>query len=491
MKRIHSMDRRSFCKLAAGTVAFLAGGSLVYGKDLPSWLRQSPAADLASELPSFDGVFVFDSQICRSMADDFGHFIHRMPIGVLFPRSAQDVQKVVQFAARKNIKVAMRGFGCSAYGQTQVLSGIVVNTAGWDHLEWAGPNQIDALPGASWRDVLEFSWPRRMTPAILPDTLFLTVGGSLSAGGIGETSYRLGGGVDHIVELDVVTASGDLVRCSPNHNSDLFHALLGGMGQCGLVVRARIQLQPAPSHVAVREIAHLNGADMLDDLSFIARSEPHGALAGNVNRAAGGWTFSISATTWLDDASEPTAPAWLDSIKGRAGIPKIVSYYDYANRRTKSYLDSVANGSFFVPHPYMSFHLPESNARAMSEFLTTNADASLGAAAMPIFPMLNNRFSRPLFQMPAGGDLSFHFRIYRKPATEGSPDHLKMLRINNEMMVPRVFADGGKFYLPHVPVLTPPQLREHYGPSAWNLLTDTKTKFDPGNLLNPGAGIFS
>jgi FAD/FMN-containing dehydrogenase len=42
---------------------------------------------------------------------------------------------------------------------------------------------------------------------------------------------------------------GDVVTCSPEENSDLFYGALGGLGQFGIITRARIALEPAPKMV--------------------------------------------------------------------------------------------------------------------------------------------------------------------------------------------------------------------------------------------------
>ena len=86
------------------------------------------------------------------------------------------------------------------------------------------------------------------------DALMLSVGGTLSVGGIGETSYRDGCQVDHVSELDVVTASGDLVTCSQERDDELFRMMLAGLGQCGIIVRARLRLVQAPGHVSLRTL---------------------------------------------------------------------------------------------------------------------------------------------------------------------------------------------------------------------------------------------
>jgi FAD/FMN-containing dehydrogenase len=48
--------------------------------------------------------------------------------------------------------------------------------------------------------------------------------------------------------------TGDFVSCSPEKNMDLFHAVLGGFGQVGIITRARIALEPAPKRVHTKDI---------------------------------------------------------------------------------------------------------------------------------------------------------------------------------------------------------------------------------------------
>lgn len=50
------------------------------------------------------------------------------------------------------------------------------------------------------------------------------------------------------------SGTADFVTCSPNNNSDLFYAALGGLGQFGIITRARIPLEPAPKRVNISKI---------------------------------------------------------------------------------------------------------------------------------------------------------------------------------------------------------------------------------------------
>lgn len=47
----------------------------------------------------------------------------------------------------------------------------------------------------------------------------------------------------------VITGKGDFVTCSEKNAPDLFYAVLGGLGQFGIITRARIALEPTPTRV--------------------------------------------------------------------------------------------------------------------------------------------------------------------------------------------------------------------------------------------------
>jgi FAD/FMN-containing dehydrogenase len=48
-----------------------------------------------------------------------------------------------------------------------------------------------------------------------------------------------------------------VVTCSENRNADLFHGVLGGLGQFGIITRARVSLEPAPKMVSVPSFCNI------------------------------------------------------------------------------------------------------------------------------------------------------------------------------------------------------------------------------------------
>lgn len=70
---------------------------------------------------------------------------------------------------------------------------------------------------------------------VLPDYLHLTVGGTLSVGGVGFASIEHGAQIHHVRSLRLVTPDGTLVECSATEHTDLFRACLSGLGQFGWI----------------------------------------------------------------------------------------------------------------------------------------------------------------------------------------------------------------------------------------------------------------
>src|SRR5262249_2585682 len=161
--------------------------------------------DLRGELSS-------DAAALETAADDFGRVVHKKPAAVLQPGDAQDIAKLVEYANRQGLKGAMRGQAHSFLGQTQVDGGVVIDSRSLTAVRIVksgrgGTAEIGA--GSQWHPVLMAANAQKLTVPVIADT-FLSVGGTISTGGFGVTTYKLGFQVDHVQELEVVTGEGQV-----------------------------------------------------------------------------------------------------------------------------------------------------------------------------------------------------------------------------------------------------------------------------------------
>jgi cytokinin dehydrogenase len=255
-----------------------------------TWLTEAEArrGGALARLPRLDGELVTDPGSLAQAADDFGHYIHRTPVAVLRPGSIRDVVEMVRYATQYRIQIAMRGQGHTTHGQAQVDAGIVIDSSTLSEIHEVRPDGVVVGPGARWRDVIAATLPLGLTPPTLPNYLDLTVGGNIAGGGIGGASHRYGAVVDNILELQVVTGHGVLRRCSERENPALFNAVLGGLGQFGIVVRARIKVVPAKELARLHILQYPDVPTFLDDARALALDERFDHVEGQVNADATG-----------------------------------------------------------------------------------------------------------------------------------------------------------------------------------------------------------
>ena len=189
---------------------------------------------------------------------DFGGIKSVKPLALIRPSAAADVARVVKHAAASSsLTVAARGNGHSINGQAMAEQGLVLDMRAiqdpFEILWIEGSPYVDVSGGALWEDVLkrcvsEFG----LAPRSWTDYLSLTVGGTLSYAGVSGQTFRYGPQTSNVTELEVVTGKGDTLCCSQTENSELFFGALGGLGQFGIITRARVVLQEAPDMVEKR-----------------------------------------------------------------------------------------------------------------------------------------------------------------------------------------------------------------------------------------------
>jgi FAD/FMN-containing dehydrogenase len=125
--------------------------------------------------------------------------------------------------------------------------------------------------------------------------LGLTVGGTLSIGGIGTTSFRHGAQVDHVFEMQVVTGEGRVVTCSDSRYRDLFEGALAGQGQCAIMTRAVLRLVPASTKVREYVLPYADLPTLLDDGARLAGDGRFDGVVALITASAGQWSYSLAA----------------------------------------------------------------------------------------------------------------------------------------------------------------------------------------------------
>jgi FAD/FMN-containing dehydrogenase len=175
--------------------------------------------------------------------------IDRRPSCIARCTGTADVVEAVRFARARELEIAVRGGGHNVAGTALCDGGIVVDLSAMRavHVEPAGRTAW-VQGGALWSDVDRETQAHGLatTGGIVGHT---GVGGLTLGGGIGFLMREHGLTVDNLLEAEVVTAEGRILRASADEHADLYWALRGGGGNFGIVTAFRFALHSVGPNV--------------------------------------------------------------------------------------------------------------------------------------------------------------------------------------------------------------------------------------------------
>lgn len=241
------------------------------------------------------------------------------PAWVLRPSDARDVQRAVRFAAESGLPLSVRGGGHSFAGFGTNDGGVVIDLGELADVQLldAGSHTVRVGGGATWGQVAD----RLDTDGLAissGDTRSVGVGGLTLSGGIGWKVRKHGLALDNLTAVELVTASGDLLRASADEEPDLFWAVRGGGGNVGVVTAFEFTAHPT-TEVFFGKIAFPaeETAAVLRGWADHMRSAPEEltSVLNFANPFAGGPTAPVEVhVAWDGDDPEP-ATAALDAIR--------------------------------------------------------------------------------------------------------------------------------------------------------------------------------
>ncbi|MFC0433372.1 FAD-binding protein [Kutzneria buriramensis] len=413
---------------------------------------------------------------------DFGGIVDRRPAAVVEPCDADDIAEIVRFATDRGIRVSARGRGHSTHGQSLVDGGIVIDMSALAavHRVELGYAVVDA--GATWRTVLEATLPRGLTPPVLTDFLDLSVGGTLSLGGIGGTSHRYGAQTDNVIALEVVTGAGERLTCSRASNAELFRAVLAGLGQCAIVTQATVALVPAPTHVRRRIVAYPDAVSLNAAQRTLVEDRRCDYVEGLiVQDGQGGWLHNLEAVSFAADA---------DVVVGDGVVLETMtmSYFDFVNRLgdEETFLSGLMHK--VQPRPWCTVYVPGDDVDAVVDASLARPQSEVGSLGMfLVYPIPRSALSTPLLRVP-DDETMFQFSVFRYAEPADAAAVKSMLAANRDMYA-QAQAVGGTLYPFASVVLDRDGWEAHWG-NQWEMLRSAKTVYDPKGVLGSGQGIF-
>ncbi|KAJ7966804.1 Cytokinin dehydrogenase [Quillaja saponaria] len=470
---------------------------------------------------------------------DFGRLsLQAEPLAVLHPASAEDVARLVKAATGNCLSVSARGHGHSINGQAHAENGVVIEMSRSRSRSktpiLAGPRvlekerYVDVWGGELWIEVLRETLKHGLAPKSWTDYLYLSVGGTLSNAGISGQTFNHGPQISNVYEVDVVTGKGQLLTCSEERNSELFYAVLGGLGQFGIITRARIAVELAPQRVRWIRVLYSNFSTFTKDQEFLISL--HGNPASQRFDYVEGFVIVDEGliNNWRSSFFSPSNPVKITSVNSDGGvlycleitknyhghnvdaidqeiealleklhfIPNSVfttdlPYVDFLDRVHKAELKLRSKGLWDVPHPWLNIFVPKSR---IDDFDKGVFKGILGnnktSGPILIYPMNKNKWDQRSSVVTPDEDVFYLVAFLRSALDTAEETRTLEYLTNQNRQILRFCDDAGikaKQYLPHY--TTQKEWMDHFG-DKWDQFYRRKMEFDPQRILATGQVIF-
>jgi cytokinin dehydrogenase len=460
-----------------------------------TWLSSAEAASVFDHIPSLDGVLLTDPASLAPYETDVGSAIHDTPVAVLKPGSVEDIARMVRFCRRHGIPVGPRGQGHTTFGQSQVEAGLVVDMGTLNKIHSISATKADVDAGLTWRELVEASVPKGFTPPVLTGYIKLSIAGTLSMAGVSSTN-RQGCQIDRVQELEIVTGEGEIKRCSPCENSDLFEAALGGLGQFGIITRAVVDMVRAPTSVRNFVLNYTDNTVFFHDMrELLKRNEVEDISTICTPDSTGKLVYGLNVAKYFEPSSPPDAAHLLRGLSqpASAAVATDQNYLDYVER-VDVIIDFFQSIGLFdgTLHPWFDVWLPEETVeKYVGDVVPTLTLEDVGPTGfMLIFPQKRSKLNRRFLAVPGHTEWVYLFDILTAAAVPG-PDPVfqaKMLDRNRKLFEKARGVGGTRYSIGSIP-FDKQDWKQQYG-ANWPEFKQLKQRFDPDNILAPGVGIF-
>ncbi|MGZ4617805.1 MAG: FAD-binding protein [Frankiaceae bacterium] len=180
----------------------------------------------------------------------------------------------------------------------------------------------------SYERLVDATLPHGLMPLVVPQLKTITLGGAVTGLGIESSSFRNGLPHESVLDMDVLTGDGRVLRVAPGgEHDDLYAGFPNSYGTLGYALRLRIELEPVAPFVHVE---HRPVTDVGRDLGP--------AVAAAVAENAEDGVAFVDGTVFSPQEAYVTVGRWSQTAPAVSDYTLTEVYYRSLQQRRQDYL---------------------------------------------------------------------------------------------------------------------------------------------------------
>jgi D-lactate dehydrogenase (cytochrome) len=417
------------------------------------------------------------------------------PGAVVFAQCTEDVATVVRLASQYDCPVIPFGVGTSLEGHLLAVHGGI-------SLDVSRMNQVLAVDAEDLTVTVQPGVTRKqLNEAVKSTGLFFpidpgadaTLGGMAATRASGTNAVRYGTMRENVLALEVVTASGDVIRTGTRAKKssagyDLTRLLVGSEGTLGVMTEVTVKLYPLPEAVMAATCSFASLADAVNTTIQIiqlgvpiARCELLDANTVRVVNAHSKLSLREGSMLLMEFHGSPAGvQEQVDVVQGIAAEHGGQTF-EWANTpEERTRLWTARHNAYFAGV----------QSRPGCKAITTDTCVPISRLADALLDSVREAQDAGIAYFLVGhvGDGNFHMGYLIDPAI---PAERALAEQLNRQLVERALKLGGTCTGEHgVGLHKMDFLAQECGTGALDVMRSIKRALDPKNILNPGK-IFS
>ena len=130
----------------------------------------------------------------------------------------------------------------------------------------------EVLGMTTYEHLVDATLPYGLIPKCVPQLRTITLGGAVTGLGIESASFRDGTPHESVLEMDILTGSGDILTvtgAADDPHRDLFYGFPNSYGSLGYALRLRIELEPVQRYVELRHVRYDTAEAMAEAIAHL------------------------------------------------------------------------------------------------------------------------------------------------------------------------------------------------------------------------------